>query len=182
MPDEQTGSTSSSGVPNSHDNAENDSMPDVGQSYTPWTIEVAFFAVSGGFAVDTTTFWNKAQLTFTPAGILQLAKVGALPSPSVDSVVDKSKADTVAKMLVCIQAAWFMLQCIARLCQKLPLTLLEIHVLTHILCAFAMYFLWLKKPYDAASPLLCEDENAKDLAALFVLDTSKRVRYIMRQP
>jgi hypothetical protein len=144
----------------------------------PWSIEVAFFAVSGGFAVDSSTFWRQSQLTFTPAGILKLAKSGKLPTPSVDSVIDKSKADTIAKMLVCIQAGWFVVQCIARLCQKLPLSLLEIHVLTHILCAFAMYFLWLKKPYDAASPILIEDEMVKDMAALFCLDASNTVRLI----
>lgn len=134
-----------------------------------WSMEQAFFALSGGFAVDSTTFSPHPRLTLTPSGLLVLAKLGILPNENPDVISDKSKADYVAKVLVCIQAGWFLVQCIARLIQKLPLTLLELHVLAHVLCAFAMYLLWIEKPYDVGTPILCKNEEVEDLAALFAL-------------
>jgi hypothetical protein len=134
-----------------------------------WTMEQAFFAISGGFAVDSSSFSPHSRLTFTSEGIVLLAQLGLLPNETPETVNDKSKADYVAKALVCIQATWFFVQCIGRLAQKLPLTLLELHVLAHVLCALVMYVLWIRKPYDVASPILCRDERVVDLAALFGL-------------
>ncbi|KAF2653807.1 hypothetical protein K491DRAFT_694349 [Lophiostoma macrostomum CBS 122681] len=138
-----------------------------------WTTEQAFFALAGGFAIPSSTFSSPPRLIFTPSGLLFLAKLGLLPTSTPDTVSDKSKADVIAKVLVCIQAGWFLVQCIARLAQKLPISLLELHVLAHVLCAFAMYVVWLKKPYDATSPIQVEDERVVDLGALFALHIVK---------
>ncbi|KAF2004211.1 hypothetical protein P154DRAFT_379750, partial [Amniculicola lignicola CBS 123094] len=119
-----------------------------------WSMEQAHFALSGGFAISSSAFSPHSTLTFTPSGVKFLAKLGLLPRISHDSVVDKSKADWIAKVLVCVQASWFFVQCIARVSQKLPLTLLELHVLTHVVCAFGMYVLWWGKPYDVGTPVL----------------------------
>ena len=143
----------------------------VRKDFTPWTTQQAFFAVCGGFAVDSSTFWPQQRLTFTPDGLLELAKLGLLPDVSAATVADKSKADTGAKALVCLQAGWFLIQTLARLAQRLPVTLLEVHVLAHVVCAFLMYFLWLEKPYDAGHPIICEDERVRDIAALFAVDS-----------
>ncbi|KAK8209678.1 hypothetical protein IWZ01DRAFT_551630 [Phyllosticta capitalensis] len=138
--------------------------------FTPWTLQQSFFAVCGGLAVDTSSFWHTPLTTLTPRGLLALAHVGLLPNITNDQVSEKSKANTAAKVLVCIQASWFLVQAVARLAQKLPLTLLEVHVLTHVLCALAMYFCWVDKPYDAETPVVVTDEQVKDLVSLFVLD------------
>ncbi|KAF2008385.1 hypothetical protein BU24DRAFT_313500, partial [Aaosphaeria arxii CBS 175.79] len=130
-----------------------------------WTTEQAFFALTGGFAIpapsrleSATALENKSaaptHLTLTPSGILFLAQLGLLPNTTPETVSDKSKADLIAKLVVCIQAGWFLLQCLARTVKGLPLSLLEIHVLTHVLCAFAMYLLWIDKPYDVGSPIM----------------------------
>lgn len=134
-----------------------------------WTTQQAFFALTGGFAVDSSGFMPYSRLTFTPAGLVFLAKLGLLPDEPAEAVADRSKADYVAKVLVCLQAGWFFVQCIGRVAQKLPLTILELHVLVHVLCAFGMYLLWLDKPYDVGSPVLCKDERVVNLAALFAL-------------
>lgn len=136
-------------------------------NYSPWTIEQAFFAVSGGFAIDSSSFSTQPQFTFTPLGITTLAKQGLLPRTSGAAVSDKSKADIVAKVLICIQAGWFLIQSIARVARNLPLTLLELHVLTHVACAFCMYLFWINKPYDVGCPIICENETIVDMAALF---------------
>ncbi|KAF2204140.1 hypothetical protein GQ43DRAFT_438217 [Delitschia confertaspora ATCC 74209] len=134
-----------------------------------WTMEQAFFAVSGGFAVDLSGFSPHRRVALTLHGLKFLASLGLLPLETPETVADKSKADSVAKILVCLQAAWFFVQCIARVAAKLPVTLLELHVLIHVLCAFAMYLIWISKPYDVGSPILCTNEKVVDLAALFAL-------------
>ncbi len=136
-----------------------------------WTLQDAFFALSGGFAVDSTSFWPCSRLTFTYAGIIKLAELELLPEISSAAISDKSKADIIAKVIVCLQASWFLIQSIARLCQGLPITLLEIHVLTHVACAFGMYILWLDKPYSVEYPIMLSDEATVDMAALFALAT-----------
>ncbi|EON70054.1 hypothetical protein W97_09322 [Coniosporium apollinis CBS 100218] len=140
-------------------------------NHSPWTIEQAFFAVSGGFAIDSSSFGTQPQLTFTPLGITTLAKQGLLPKTSGAMVSDKSKADVIAKVLICIQAGWFLIQSLARVARNLPLTLLELHVLTHVACAFCMYLFWINKPYDVGCPIICEDDAVVDMVALFALQT-----------
>ncbi|KAH7138838.1 hypothetical protein B0J11DRAFT_515434 [Dendryphion nanum] len=142
-----------------------------------WTSSVASFALSGGFAVPTSFHPRHTSLTLTPPALIQLARLGLLPNETPESIADKSKADIFAKALVCIQAGWFLLQCIARTAKHLPLSLLEVHVLTHVLCAFAMYILWIDKPYDVGNPVMIRDEQVHDLAALWSLhleETSNR--------
>lgn len=137
--------------------------------FEPWTTTQAFYAVIGGFAVKSASFWKKPYITLTPAGILELAKMGLLPQLSKEEIEDKSKADTIAKALICIQALWFFTQSMARLANGLPLTLLEIHTLTHVGCALGMYLMWFKKPYNVSRPTLCEDPRVVDLVAFFAL-------------
>lgn len=149
----------------------------VTKDFTPWTTQQAFFAVCGGFAVDSSTFWPQQRLTFTPDGLIELARLGLLPDVSAATVADKSKADTGAKALVCIQAGWFLIQTLARLAQRLPVTLLEVHVLAHVVCAFLMYFLWLEKPYDAGHPIVYGGERVRDIAALFAVDSGYSERH-----
>lgn len=130
--------------------------------------ETSFHAVSGGIAVNSSTFWPEPCVTFTPAGILELAKVGLLPDISEDEIEDKSKADILAKALTCLQAGWFFVQSMARVVKGLPLTLLEIYTLAHIACALSLYYLWLRKPYSVNVPTLYDDPRIMDLAALLI--------------
>jgi hypothetical protein len=60
----------------------------------------------------------------------------------------KSKANGLAKFLVCLQASWFCVQCLVRVGQALPVTLLEINTFAHSLCALLVYILWWYKPLD----------------------------------
>lgn len=138
-------------------------------SLEAWTMEQAFFALSGGFALPSPGP-SRPPRPLTPIGIVLLFELGILPHVEPTTISDKSKADGIAKALVCIQAGWFFLQCIARAAKQLPITVLEIHVLAHVLCAFAIYAVWFKKGYDVGTPILVEGEVAKVLGALFALD------------
>ena len=65
---------------------------------------------------------------------------------------EKSKANGLAKSLVCLQASWFCVQCLVRVGQALPVTLLEINTFAHSVCALLVYILWWYKPLDVEQP------------------------------
>lgn len=68
-------------------------------------------------------------------------------------VVDKGKSNVMAKLLVCIQGVWMGMNCLSRKIAGLPLTLLELNVVMHVLCAMTVYACWWKKPHDAGLPI-----------------------------
>jgi hypothetical protein len=94
----------------------------------------AFYAVMGGFVVDLDEeallyprHTGRRRLTLTPAGVEYIAKHhrDLLPQLREEEIRDKSKANALAKLLVCMQAGWFIFQCITRMSLSLPITLLE---------------------------------------------------------
>jgi len=89
-----------------------------------------------------------------------------LPGISETQIRDKSKASGLAKTLVCIQAAWFCMQCIVRLTQGLTISLLELNTFAHALCAFIVYILWWNKPLDIEESTPIPPRDITD--ALFV--------------
>lgn len=146
-----------------------------GEDVEPCTLSQAFFIVSGGLAVDTSTFWPSPSLTLTATGCLELLKI----DPNLtrffraDDVQDRSKSDKFGKALVCFQVMWFLAQTVARCFQKLPLTLLEIYTLTHVFCALIMYWLWFKKPYCVETPIIIQDRRILEAVAVFAHVGSK---------
>lgn len=134
-----------------------------------YSLRQAFFIVAGGLAVEVDDSWGKSAMTITPAGAVELAKLGLLEPIPTSVIEDKSEADPITKTFVCIQAGWFIVQCIARVSQGLPLSLLEIYVLAHVFLAFFMYLLWFAKPYDAISPIVMDRAEVVDMAALFTV-------------
>ncbi|KAL8684662.1 MAG: hypothetical protein Q9224_006203 [Gallowayella concinna] len=127
----------------------------------------------GGFSMDC-AFSEKSFLpsgltraTLTPDGIRFLLEhePGALPSITREQIQDKSKADGIKKTLVCAQASWFCLQCITRLAQSLPVSLLELNTFGHALCTLVIYIFWWSKPLDIEEPTLIQDEKLYSLFA-----------------
>ncbi|KAL9609377.1 MAG: hypothetical protein Q9167_005846 [Letrouitia subvulpina] len=121
----------------------------------PWTRTHSFYANMGGFAFDLEgtcisegdVFTAKhSLLTVTPRGMVLLAKCGFLPNISKEDILDKSKADTLSKVLSVLQALWMLIQISGRLVARLPVTLLEVNTLAHVLCALIIYLLWWDKP------------------------------------
>lgn len=134
-----------------------------------YTLGQAFFIVAGGLAIESKAFPEEARLTITPAGALELARLRLLEPVPAEVIDDKTKADPITKLLVCIQAGWFIIQSVARVSQGLPLTLIEIHVLTHVSVALLMYLFWFNKPYNALSPFVITSQELVDIAVLFSL-------------
>ena len=129
-------------------------------------MEHAFYAAMGGFVFEIDHsikpfIRNKPtpfRVTLTSHGVLLLAKCGHLPNISKAFIADKSKADSLAKTLVCVQAAWCLLQYMGRLASHLPVTLLEVNTLGHALCALGIYMSWWYKPLDVRDPYVLSGE------------------------
>ncbi len=99
----------------------------------------------GGFIVDV----HKADATYisytiTPLGVLNFARKGHFLVIEESQISDRSKADILAKVLVCLQVSWMLIQCIARKSVGYPLTILELHTFVHVGCALMMFVLWFK--------------------------------------
>lgn len=89
------------------------------------------------------------------------------PDISENEIRDKSKASALAKTLVCIQAGWFCVQCIARLSQGLAISLLELNTFAHAICALLVYLLWWYKPLDIEEPTVMQGEFLDALQMAF---------------
>ena len=133
------------------------------------TLIHGFYIVMGGYAFDVSKdirprVWPRKvdRLTPSPTAVLgclisqdkDLREV--IPFLSEEEIWDKSKANGLAKAIVCIQAAWFCTQCIARLGQGMPISLLELNTFAHAICALVVYVLWWEKPLDVHEPTIIE--------------------------
>ena len=133
-----------------------------------WSLPVAFYASMGGLEITidkneeipaeilkiNPDFKSDVEkyCVLTPYGVEILALVGLLPDFDDTYIADKTKADSLAKLLVCIQAVWMLVQTIVRKAYGLPVTLLELNTLCHVGCAVLMYAIWWFKPKDVNEP------------------------------
>lgn len=114
---------------------------------------------------------GREQLAIHPDLLLWLAEnePDIIPDIAVGHITDKSKANGLAKFLVCIQAGWFGVQVVARLVQGLAVTLLELNVFAHVVCALLTYAVWWNKPLDIDEPtaIYTDDPKAASICAAF---------------
>ncbi|KAL8783339.1 MAG: hypothetical protein Q9195_009419 [Heterodermia aff. obscurata] len=150
----------------------------------PWadiTLVHGFYIVMGGYAFDvskdTPRIWPWKWDRLTPSAMAVLACLisqdkdlrSVMPYLSEDEIWDKSKANGLAKTIVCIQAAWFCTQCIVRLAQGIPISLLELNTFAHAICALLVYLLWWDKPLDVHEPTVIDasrSETARSICAM----------------
>jgi hypothetical protein len=97
---------------------------------------------------------NGPVRTLDPDELQSLAQDGDIDFPGIteNEIRDKSKGDVLSKGLVVIQTGWFILQCIARGIEGLPLTGLELVTLAFAALNFVTYGLWWNKPLDVQCP------------------------------
>jgi hypothetical protein len=145
----------------------------------PWTLSHSFFAGMGGSAVDSSDFIPGQDLLYlTTAGAQRIVELGyQLPDLPEEAIKDKSKADALGKILVCLQAGYMIFQVIGRLAARLPITLLEVNTLGHVLCALTMYAFWFRKPLGVRDPIILSGNVAKPLMTLWFLRNGKQ-RYM----
>ena len=73
--------------------------------------------------------------------------------PTKAEIEDKGKSDWLAKSLVLLQTSWFVMQCIARAIEHLPVTHLEIVTLAYSAMNFVIYIFWWNKPVNVNRPI-----------------------------
>ncbi|KUJ14219.1 uncharacterized protein LY89DRAFT_784208 [Mollisia scopiformis] len=115
-------------------------------------MEHGFFADMGGFLLvppDTVPFPATAKQ------IHWLIEHRYLPFPDVTSaeLADKSKQDTVAKVVTCFQIGYLVLQCLGRAAQRLTVTTMELSALAIVVCSIMTSLCWLHKPSNVRIPI-----------------------------
>lgn len=85
----------------------------------------------GGIAIDASAWPNKYvdhDLWYLTPAAVDLAlqwDPNIAKEITTRTIEDKSKTNALARTIVCMQALWFMAQCISRVVQALPITVLE---------------------------------------------------------
>jgi hypothetical protein len=76
-----------------------------------------------------------------------------IPVTTEEEIKDKGKSDGISKFIVLLQTSWFIIQCIARGLEHLPLTELEIVTLAYSMMNLFIYIFWWDKPRDVGCPI-----------------------------
>ncbi|KAK6524501.1 hypothetical protein TWF281_011408 [Arthrobotrys megalospora] len=112
-----------------------------------WTLRHGFFADMGGFLLqpkDSTPFVvNSRQMAY----LVELEYIQC-PTITEEEIWDKSKADSLSKLITAAQAAWLVFQLGGRAVLRLPTTTLELSAGAIVLCSFGTFICWLHKPSD----------------------------------
>jgi len=95
-------------------------------------------------------------MPLSPSHLERLVKLNWVKFPAIseDEIKDKSKADFLTKSIAVLQTLWFVVQCIARLAQKLALTELELVTMAFVVLNVALYWAWRDKPLDVQCPVV----------------------------
>lgn len=131
--------------------------------YPQWTMRHAFFADMGGIELNaraSTPFRVNAKHLHW----LVTNRHVDFPEIALEEIWDKSKQDTIAKLITSIQICYVIVQSIARAVQHLAITTLELFALAIVLCSIAISWCWLHKPVDVKLPIkLHMDESIEHL-------------------
>ena len=167
-------------LPLSNDAALSEPESNISDRQHRWTHTHSFYALMGGFAFDTSSAPAKflpngtTRLTIRSLGLRYMAEhaPALIPDISEEHIRDKSKADGLVKILVCLQAIWFCVQCVVRVAQSQEISFLEINTSAHAVCALLTYAIWWHKPLDIDSPSILTGELAWEMCALMYVTSN----------
>ncbi|CAI7589688.1 unnamed protein product [Penicillium discolor] len=83
------------------------------------------------------------------------------PQITQNEIWDKSKTDTLARLLSLGQATWLMIQLFGRFILKLPTTTLELSAGAIVICTFGTFICWMHKPSDVHTGIVLNMEASK---------------------
>ncbi|EJD39365.1 hypothetical protein AURDEDRAFT_107336 [Auricularia subglabra TFB-10046 SS5] len=115
-----------------------------------WTMTHSFFAGMGGILVRT----REGQYRLLDAAHEIKDHEDQLRSLTEEAIQDHSKAGALAKLLFCWQLVVFVVNCVARRTQRLPLSLLEVTTLAHALCGMATFAIYWHKPHSVTNAVV----------------------------
>ncbi|KAF9441395.1 hypothetical protein P691DRAFT_812841 [Macrolepiota fuliginosa MF-IS2] len=135
-----------------------------------WTLTHGFFIQMGGFMV----FHNgKPVKVLTYKRMLASIQKGEIDIPAVHEkdISDRDKGDFLTKVLVVGQTTWFVVQCVARWCLRLPLAELEVLTLAFAALNGVIYWIWWAKPQGVQESIGLPLKTAEG-SSLHRVDTS----------
>jgi len=130
-----------------------------------WTRTHGFFLIMGGFQLyehpDEKILKSEEggveRYSINPGKFVRILEMADVRQHKLETIIpcttegdlkDRGKSDGIAKAIVILQTLWFVVQCIARGIQQLPLTELEIVTLAYAMMNSFIYFFWWDKPRD----------------------------------
>jgi hypothetical protein len=120
-----------------------------------WTKTHGFFAIMGGFMEHHD---GGPPTVLDAKDVPQVTKRRTLEV----EIQDRSKGGGLSKMFALVQTVWFILQCISRAIEGLPMTELEVATCAFAILNFATYILWWNKPLNVRWPVLLYPEDGKE--------------------
>ncbi|KAF5309498.1 hypothetical protein D9619_012289 [Psilocybe cf. subviscida] len=139
-----------------------------------WTRTHGFFIQMGGFILYENGY-PKEVLDYERLKELLLNDAIDAPTVTERELQDRSKGDAVSKAIVVLQTMWFVIQCIARAGQRLPLSELEVLTLAFAVMNAGIYGAWWNKPQGVdmaiCVPLKRADHSADDSTISLVYET-----------
>ncbi|KAF7984869.1 hypothetical protein HWV62_10845 [Athelia sp. TMB] len=134
----------------------------VAKANEAWGKMHAFFIIMGGYQ-----FYgeNGPVRPVSPKNAVELVRRGHLVALSRDELANQSKGDILSKGVAILQTLWFVMQCIARRIEYLPLTNLEVMTLAYTVMTVAMYIVWWDKPLNVSCAVRVPEEEVKDIEA-----------------
>ncbi|KIK66921.1 hypothetical protein GYMLUDRAFT_218308 [Collybiopsis luxurians FD-317 M1] len=129
-----------------------------------WTKTHGMFLVMGGFVLVDNS--GKRLGVIQQNDLIKLLSNGQVTFPALSSsqIMDKSKGDAIAKLLVLFQTSWFMVQIVSRAIQHLPITELELTTLAFASLNILTCMLWWQKPLDVRHPILITLQGGKSVS------------------
>ncbi|KAK5723957.1 hypothetical protein LTR17_013799 [Elasticomyces elasticus] len=134
-----------------------------GYSEQQWTLPHAFYADMGGFILQPS---HSEPFPITAKQLHYLVLKGYVPLPRLSDkeILDKSKADNIAKFLAIVQTGWLVMQTIARAAEHLPITPFELSSIALACTSLTTLGFWWHKPLEVTTPtLLSTDVTTVDL-------------------
>ena len=145
----------------------------------------AFYAIMGGFVFDTScdndtvtreSPFESSTRTDNTRDVPQFETLiyimryfpHIIPDIPEESITDRAESSDLSKVLLVVQIGWFCANCIARLVQRRPLSLLEVSTISHALCTFLTYFVWWSKPLNIAEGTTMRGKEALEVYALLM--------------
>ncbi|KAF7984863.1 hypothetical protein HWV62_10833 [Athelia sp. TMB] len=127
----------------------------VGTADEAWEIVHAFFIIMGGY-----NFCGEEGPLhpLTPKNAVELVGRGRLVRPTSEELANQSKGDALSKAVAIVQTLWFVMQCIARRIDRLPITNLEVMTLAYTVMTVAMYVVWWDKPLNISCAVRVPEE------------------------
>lgn len=126
-----------------------------------WTTTHGSFIQMGGFILYENGYPIEV-LDYNRLAELLRNKAIIAPAVTERNLQDRSTGNIVSKGIVMLQTMWFVLQCCARVGQRLPLSELEVLTLAFAVINVAIYVAWWNKPQGVDTAICVPLQRADD--------------------